>query len=279
MTFKAGVFVWTVANDYGARIPDDDTKGAMSVSLFKVNDGMNRMETVAEAVALAQQYRAQGIDFMPWGVARGFSLAGAKAEGALAGEYAAATNSPYVLDLEPYPDDYWQGIPGTPQAFIEGYNSTANRHPLRLCPDARNSGLNLEKWVAAQPGAIWHPQAYYTAFHMPMNVGIMAAIRPLLNAGIPVAQIYPVLPLYIDTPGEPSIPGSEVKQAINLVAQWGYPGIAFWRRGLMSPDQVSTMLAMDDPFTPAPPPPGPSLKQQALAAIEVARQSVEEMPD
>lgn len=273
---RSGIFIWTVANDYGARIPDDDTLGAMNPALFKVNDGLNEMVPVPDAIVLAKQYRAQNIDMYTWGVGIGSSLEEAHAEGALAGQYAVATGSPYLLDLEPDPKGgYWHGISGAPQAFIAGFEEHADKRLIRLCPDARNPGINLEEWVMLLPEALWHPQAYYTAFHMTMHEGIVAAIRPLLNAGVPVGQIYPVLPLYVDTTGEPSINPSEVSQAIDLVAGWGYPGVAFWRRGLLSPEQVSMLLAKADPFitvpTPAPDSPLVALLKQALAIAEAGK--------
>lgn len=275
---KSGIFIWTVANDYGARIPDDDSKGAMSVALFKVIDGLNEMVSPGQAKTFANDtYRPQGIDMYTWGVGIGASLDQARAEGRLAGEYALTTMSPYLLDLEPDPKGgYWHGLSGSPKTFVDGFTEKVDKSLLRLCPDARNPGINIEEWVALLPNAVWHPQAYYTAFHQSMNVGIMAAIRPLLNAGIPVSQIYPVLPLYIDTPGEPSIPAAELSNAIDLVASWGYPGVAFWRRGLMSPDQVSMLLAKADPFQPEPQPqPEPSrlvtLLTEALAIAEAGK--------
>lgn len=281
---RSGIFIWTVANDYGARIPDDDSQGAMSVALFKVADGLNQMQTVPQAIALAKQYRDQDIDMYPWGVAQGWSLDVARSEGALAGQYAAAVGRPHILDLEPYKaEGYWQGISGTPAAFIEGYGSTANGQPLRLCPDARNVGINLEEWVALLPGAIWHPQAYYTAFGShDYKVGINSAIKPLLNAGVPKSQIYPVLPLWLAQTGEPSIPAKDLNRDIDYLAAEGYPGAAWWRRGRMSPDHVTLMKAKTDPFPhapdPEPEPPAQTPKQVALAHIEAARIAVEALP-
>lgn len=286
---KSGVFIWTVANDYGARIPDDDTLGAMNPALFKVNDGVNQMQTVAQAVALAKQYRDQNIDFLPWGVGRGFDLSEARAEGRLAGEYAAATSSPYILDLEPDPSLYWQGIPGTPTALIAGFNETAKGQRIRLCCDARltaagptGARIDLNEWVTALPDAIWHPMGYYTDFAShDAATGIMSAINPLLNAGVHKSQIYPVLPLYYASAGNPSITPVELSSVLDWVAQQGYPGAAYWRRGLMSPEQVAMLLAKVDPWAPIPQPqpqPGPSPKKLALAHIEAARIAVEGLP-
>lgn len=274
---KTGIFVWTVANDYGARIPDKDLGGVMDPAIFKVNDGLNQMQSVNSAVALAKLYRDQGIDFMPWGVARGFSLAIARAEGLLAGQYAAATGSPYVLDLEPYPDYYWQGISGTPRAFCQGYEESAPSMPLRLTVDARNVGINLEEWVAEPVVGIFHPQAYYTDFGShDMGIGIMSAINPLLAAGVSKSRIYPVLPVYQASTGNPSTSPKELALAITFVAGQGFLGFALWRRGLMSPDQVAMLQLLPDPFPPPPfiPPP-----VDVFATLTEAKTSIQTVID
>lgn len=256
MSFKPGIFIWSIENDYTqGRIPVDDTLGAMGVALFKAHDGLefeiyspDQIRSLAENV-----YRPQNIDMHPWGVARGWYAGWAYNEGRLAGEYAAATGRAYILDLEPYPEDYWQGVPGTPRAFCQGYSETSNGLRLRLCPDARNIGINLEEWVVEPIVDIWHPQAYYTAFAThDFRVGIMQAITPLLNAGVPKDKIYPVLPLWYATTGEPPIVPDELETVLRWVAREGFPGVAYWRRGLMDNKLVERLLAMDDPFSSLP---------------------------
>lgn len=278
---KTGVFVWTPKADYTeGRIPIDDSLGAMSVVLFKVNDGLEYQPYSPEdsAVWANNVYRPQGIDFLPWGVARGWSLDIAREEGNLAGRHAAAAGSEYILDLEPYPEDYWQGIPGTPRAFCDGYAEMSNGIRLRLCPDARNVGINLGEWVAEPIVGIWHPQAYYTAFRQTIEVGIARACGPLLAAGVLRSHIYPVLPLWLDQPGEPSIPADQIERDLLYLAAQGFPGSCYWRRGVMSAQQVERLLAMTDPFAPTPSPPPVDHKKRALALLEEATLEVEAIP-
>lgn len=273
---KLGQFVWTIANDYGARIPDDDTKQAMSFAFFKVHDGLEWQNYSPEGTNhyFADVYGPQGIGFVPWGVARGWNIDVAREEGRLAGRHAAACQGVYILDLEPYPEDYWQGIPGTPTAFVEGFLE-AGGNELWICPDARNTGINLEEWVRHPVVTRWWPQAYYTAFQQPMVRGINAAIAPLLNAGIPRERIWPVLPTYYATEGEPSIDAGELIEAIRYVASEGYPGAALWRRGLISPGQVTAMLETADPFSPGQLPSN-AAKDAALMSLDIAAQAIED---
>lgn len=257
---KIGIFVWNIKNDYtNGRIAIDDSKGAMSVALMKVHDGLEWQTYSPEDSAQWANgvFRPQGIDWMPWGVARGWSLDVAHREGALAGQHAAASGSEYILDLEPYKEDYWQGISGTPAAFCAGYASTSNGIKLRLCPDARNVGINLEEWVQETIVSIWHPQAYYTLFQQPLEVGVAVACNPLFKVGIPRARIIPVMPLSGVGAGDPSISPDDLERDARYLHDQGFPGLAYWRRGVMSAQQVERLLSMDDPWAPVPAPPEP----------------------
>jgi hypothetical protein len=257
---KLGVFAWTVEADWtNGRIPIDDTLGAMSVCLLKVNDGLEYQTYSPEdsRVWADEVFRPQGIDFHPWGVARGWSHDVAYHEGRLAGQHAAQTNSEYVLDLEPYPEHYWQGIPGTPREFCRGYGETSNGVKLRICPDARNPGINLEEWGAEEIVSLWHPQIYATAYGEPLQSWLWSGVQPIMQVGVPKSSIYPVLGVWLNAPGEPSISADQLEQDILYIARQGYPGAALWRRGLMSSQQVERLLAMDDPFVPVTPEPPP----------------------
>lgn len=272
MAQKLGVFIWTTGRDYGqGRIPDDDTLGAMSVALFKVNDGLEYQNyTPADTKILADGiFRPQGIDFMPWGVARGWYADWAYAEGRLAGEHAAAAGRPYILDLEPYPDKYWQGIPGTAAAFCRGYAETSQGQNLRICPDARNSGINLEEWVAEPVVDVWHPQIYSRAYGESLDLWLGKGSAPLERLGVPRSKIYPVLATWRQAEGDPSISADALEEDLRRLAYDGYPGAALWRRGTMSQEQVDRLLSIDPIFAP-PAPPEPSLRERALAAVDKA---------
>lgn len=255
-----GVYIWTVARDYtNGRIAIDDSKGAMSVAILKVNDGLDYQPYSPEDSAqwANDVYRPQGIDFHPWGVGRGFSLAGARDEGRLAGRHAAASGSEYHLDLEPYKNEYWQGIPGSGKAFCDGYAETSNGIKLRITPDARNVGINLEEFASHPIVSAWHPQMYWAAFNEPMALWVRNGINPLLNAGVPKSRIYPLLAVWREVAGEPPIPADELERDILNVAEDGYAGVALWRRGVMSSPQVERLLLMESPFQPPPPEPEP----------------------
>lgn len=280
---KTGIWIGSVMADYTeGHIPIDDTLGAMSVALFKVNDGLEYQPYTPEDSAYFANgvYRPQGIDFMPQGNGRGFSINYARQEGELAGRHAAASGSEYILDLEPDPDLYWQGIPGTAKAFCEGYASTSGGIKLRLNPDARNPGINLEEWIAEPIVGIWHPQMYAATFGESQERWERKGIGPLLNLGVPKSLIYPMLSNYINGVGDPSMDPDTLEESIRYYAERGYAGFCLFRRRTMDSLQVERLLAMDNPFPHATPPPAsqPSLKEQALAAIEEARKAVEAMP-
>ena len=280
---KAGIFVWTVKNDYtNGRIAIDDTKGAMNPVIFKVHDGLEYQTYSPEDTRQWADgvYRPQGIDFHPWGNARGWSIDVAREEGRLAGRHAAAARSEYILDLEPDPKDYWQGIPGTARAFCEGYGETSEGRNLRLCPDARNPGINIDEWAAEPIVSVWHPQMYATAFGESLDYWLAKGTKPILDLGVPMSRVYPVLAAYYATPGEPSISPDDLERDILHLAHLGYPGFALWRRGSLSPQAVERLLSMRDPFVPAAPTPPvePSRKAEALAAIDAARRAVEALP-
>lgn len=278
---KAGIFVWNIKNDYtNGRLSTDDKLGAMSVALFKVNDGLEYQTYSPDDTRhyADEVYRPQGIDFMPWGVARGWSIDIARKEGHIAGEHAAAARSEYILDLEPDPKDYWQGIPGTARAFCEGYGETSNGQNLRLCPDARNPGINIEEWAREPIVGIWHPQMYSRAFGESLDRWLAKGTQPILDLGVPQSRVYPVLAAYYATPGEPSISPDDLERDVLHLAQLGYPGFALWRRGVLSSDAVQRLLSMPDPFSPPPAPVPTSRKAEALAAIDAARRAVEALP-
>lgn len=279
---KLGVFIWTVTKDWTeGRIPIDDTQGAMSVVLFKVHDGLEWQNYSPEDAATWANdvFRPQGIDFMPWGVARGWDWNVAREEGRLAGRHAAATGSEYILDLEPYPEDYWQGVPGTPRAFCEGYAETSGGLKLRLCPDARNPGINLEEWAQEPIVSVWHPQIYHRAFNESLDSWLRRGVSPITNLGVDRSRIFPVLAVWRQVAGDPPIPADELEADILSLAARGYGGCALWRRGVMSSQQVERLLAMPDPFLPPPPPPPPppevNHKKNALALIEQLQAEVE----
>ena len=257
---RAGIFIWNTKADYtNGRIPIDDSKGPMSVALMKVNDGLEYQTYSPEDSRQWADgvFRPQGIDWMPWGVARGWNEEVARNEGRLAGQHAAASRSEYILDLEPDPKDYWQGIPGTPRAFCEGYGETSEGRNLRLCPDARNPGINIEEWAAEPIVSIWHPQMYATAFGESLDRWLTKGTQPILDLGVPQSRVFPVLAAYYATDGEPSISPDDLERDILHLAQLGYPGFALWRRGCLSAQAIERMLSMHDPFTgaaPAPPP-------------------------
>lgn len=279
---KAGIFVWNIRNDYtNGRIAIDDTLGAMNPVIFKVHDGLEYQTYSPDDTRQWADgvFRPQGIDFLPWGVARGWSIDIAREEGRLAGRHAAAARSDYILDLEPYKEDYWQGIPGTARAFCEGYGETSNGRNLRLCPDARNPGINIEEWVAEPIVTLIHPQLYATAYGETLERWIAKGVQPFIDLGVDKSRIYPVLAAWYNTPGEPSISPDHLERDILHLAQLGYPGFALWRRGSLSPQAVERLLSMKNPFTtsePAPVP--PSRKAEALAAIDAARRAVEALP-
>ena len=254
--------MWNVTNDYThGRIAIDDTLGAMRGVIFKVNDGLEYQTYSPEDSRrwADEVYRPQGIDFYPWGVARGWSLDIAREEGRLAGRHAAAAQRPYVLDLEPYKEDYWQGIPGTAQAFCQGYAETSTGLQLDLCPDARNPGINIEEWVAEPVVARIHPQLYATAYGEPLDLWIRKGVQPFLDLGVSRDRILPVLAGWYATAGEPSISPDDLERDILALASAGYSGFSIWRRGSISQQVVERLLAMDDPFAPAPDAPPPSV--------------------
>lgn len=254
---KTGIWIGSIQADYTeGRIPVDDTLGAMSVALFKVNDGLNYQPYTPDDSAYFANgvYRPQGIDFMPQGNGRGLSIDEARQEGELAGRHAAASSSEYILDLEPEPDLYWQGIPGTAKAFCEGYASTSGGIKLRLNPDARNPGINLEEWVREPIVGIWHPQMYAATFGESQEYWEGKGIEPLLNLGVPKSSIYPMLSTYVQAPGDPPMNPDTLEASIRCYADRGYPGFCLFRRRTMSSQQVERLLSMRDPFSPAPPP-------------------------
>ena len=256
---KTGIWIGSVRDDYtNGRIAIDDTLGAMSVAMFKVSDGLNEFYTPEDSAVWANGvYRPQGIDFMPQGNGRGFSLADAYQEGVNAGRHAAATGSEFILDLEGDPQYYWQGIPGTPRAFCEGYASTAGGIKLRLNTDARNPGINLSEWVQEPIVGVWHPQEYAATFGESHELWERRGIQPILNLGVPKSRIYPMLSNYLNGPGDPSMPPDTLEASIRYYAGRGYPGICLFRRKTMDGKQVERLLAMDDPWAPVLPPPLP----------------------
>ena len=259
---KAPIFVWDVTKDYThGRIAIDDTLGAMSVVLFKAHDGLEYQTYSPEDMAAWADgvYRPQGIDLYPWGVARGWDLDVAREEGRLAGRHAVATDREYILDLEPYPDYYWQGITGTPRAFCEGYAETSGGRMLRLCPDARNPGINIEEWAAEPVVNIWQPQIYATAYGESVERWLDTGVKPILDLGVSKSRIYPVLAGWYTTESEPSISPDDLERDILTLAREGYPGFSIWRRGSISQLVVERLLAMADPFAPVPPSPPPPL--------------------
>lgn len=258
---KTPIFVWTVEKDYlEGRIAIDDTMGAMSTVFFKVNDGLEYQTYTAEDTKhLANAvYRPQGIDFQPWGNARGWNHEIARKEGHIAGEHAAAAQRPYILDLEPYKEDYWQGIPGTAQAFCAGYAETANGFKLDLCPDARNPGINIEEWVAEPVVSRIHPQLYATAYGESLDLWIRKGVKPFLDLGVSLSRIFPVLAGWYQVPGEPSISPDDIERDIKHLASLAFPGCSIWRRGSISSQVVERVLSMESPFLPQPPTQPPS---------------------
>ena len=282
---KAGIFVWNVRNDYtNGRIPIDDSQGAMSVCLFKVNDGLEFQTYSPEDSArwANEVYRPQGIDWMPWGVARGWDNAVAREEGRLAGRHAAASGSEYLLDLEPDKRDYWQCLPGTAHEFCAGYEETSNGLKLRLVPDARPTAGNLllQEWAREPVVGIWHPQIYSRAFSESLDYWLLNGAFPIASVGVPLSRIYPVLAVWEQVEGEPSVSPDQLEADIQSLAAKGYGGFALWRRGLMSSQQVERLLAMPDPFAPVIPTPDPPVdhKKRALALLEQATLEVEAIP-
>lgn len=291
---KYGIWTARGLDDYGSPyIEDDDTKIPMSFAFGKIGDSGNMYYDAASMKRYAQIYTDQGIGYIGWYVGRGFSPDDAYHEGWNVGLLAAAHQGCAILDLEPYPAQYWQGISGTPRAFTRGFID-AGGVELHLCPDARNSGINLDEWELCrnefpQLHIRYLPQAYWTEFRQDMERGIHAAIDPLLNAGIPKEIIWPVLPTYyvdgpIQSPSYHPMLGADLEASIRFVAGLGHPGVSFWRRGFISREAADHILAMDDPFAPPapPPPPGPQPEseiehsiQVALAHINAAKISVE----
>lgn len=266
---KTGIWIGSVADDYtNGRIAIDDTLGAMSVAMFKVSDGLNEFYTPEDSAIWANGvYRPQGIDFMPQGNGRGFSLAEARQEGLNAGRHAAATGSEFILDLEPDPKYYWQGIPGTPHAFCQGYEAASSGIKLRLNTDARNPGINLSEWALEPIVGVWHTQEYAATFGESHELWEERGIGPLLNLGVPKSRIYPMLSNYMAGDGYPSMPPDALEASIRYYAERGYPGICLFRRMTMDGKQVERLLAMPDPWAsttppqpPQPPPIDPLLK-------------------
>ena len=256
---KLGIWIGSVQEDYTeGRIAIDDTLGAMSVALFKVSDGLNEWYTPEDAAIWANDvYRPQGIDFMPHGNGRGFSLDEARQEGVNAGRHAAACGSEFILDLEPDPQYYWQGILGTPRAFCEGYASTSGGRKLRLNPDARNPGINLEEWAQEPIVGVWHPQMYAATFGESQESWERRGIQPILDLGVPKSLIYPMLSNYMNAPGDPSMPPDVLEESIRYYAERGYGGVCLFRRKTMDGKQVERLLAMPDLWAVTPPPPPP----------------------
>lgn len=277
---RVGVFVWTVGNDYTkGRIAIDDTLGAMNPVIFKVNDGLEfQTYSPDDTREYADNvYRSQGIDFHPWGVARGWYADWAYAEGRLAGQHAAAAQREYILDLEPYPNEYWQGITGTPAAFCRGYKETSNGLKLRLCPDARNPGINIEEWVKEPIVSYFHPQMYSAAYGESLDSWISKGIDPIIGLGVSRSRIIPVLAVWREGNGDPSISPDDLERDIRHLRDKMFPGVALWRRGVMSSQQVERLLSMPDLWTPTPPPPQQTPKSQLQDLIAEMSDVVEAM--
>lgn len=253
---KCGHWIGSVDADYThGRIPQDDSKGAMSLAMFKVSDGLNEWYTPVDSAQWANGvYRPQGIEFMPQGNGRGASIDQARQEGVNAGRHAAACGSPFILDLEPDPSLYWHGIAGTGRAFCEGFASTANGNKLRINPDARNPGINLDEWVAAPVVDIWYPQMYAATFGESQERWERLGIQPLLDLGIPKSRIHPMVSNYMNGAGDPSMDPDTLEASIRYYADRGYGGITVFRRQTEDGRQVERLLSMADPFAPPAPP-------------------------
>lgn len=264
---KLGIWVWNTRNDYNTGIiENDDTKLPMSFAFSKIGDTRNWYYDPQGVADLARIYTDQGIGQIPWYVGRGFNLDSAYYEGWDFGQRVAAFQGCGILDLEPYPNEYWQGVPGTPTNFVRGFEDCGGTE-LHLSPDARNHGINLDEWEQLRRDKPhlhirYLPQAYWTEFRQDMERGISAAIQPLINAGVPPEAIWPVLPTYyvtgplsnpIYTPMNPD----DMERQLRLVADAGAPGASLWRRGFLSRETADRILAMPDIFNPAPPPPPP----------------------
>lgn len=288
---KVGIFIGRglTPRDYNPALRDDDTTLPMSYAFGKANEGAVFYYSPDEAAELAQMYQRQGIGFVPWGIGRGATVSAADTEGHEAGQLAAAVEGCYMLDLEPYPAQYWAGVPGAATAFCNSYKAAveaAGKRPvLWLTVDARNPGINLDEWRAFEDvlDIRYWPQAYgpefYPATYPDFSVmlhGLLDACNPLLNAGIEKSRIWPVLSTYSVRAGMNGqseyvgpLDGDVLTKAIQQVHDFAFPGVALFRRGTLSNELADAINAMPDPWASTqeppqePPPSEPTLQQLA----------------
>lgn len=284
--------VWLTNNlaaSYPVALPSDDTQLPISAIYGKVLDcdGANRPVfmgfydnrlpgSVAECVALASEYRAQGIDFYPWGVSRGVFPG---QEGDIAGIVAHELGVPYILDLEDGPE-YWRGDEGAVREWVQAYSHHASE--LWVAPDARvgHPGIQLDEWVRSGIVTRWLPQAYWVDFQQNWKLGMDAAYKPVEEAlmrvlGLTVAEA--------DTRIAPVLPGYATPDDMQRAIEWSqqdppFVGFSLWMRGNTTQEVYDRIAGLPDyrgPLTGAPQAPPPA--QENPLGPFTSRQLLEEL--
>lgn len=275
---KLGIWVIRPPDDYGSPFIEDDdsTIECMSVVVTKIGDSQHAYYTAEQYAAHAKIYADQSIDILGWDVVRGNDARYAAVEGAQLAQMTSLVNRSAIVDVEPDPNLYWHGVPGTPRALVEAAlaNGLIN---LRVCIDARNAGTNLGEWEGLrreypQLNISFLPMVYWTEFRQSMVNGIEAGIAPLLAAGVPISAIWPVLPTY-DVSGPVASPAfapmlpDYMEAQLRYVAARGFPGASLYRRYYLSRAAADRVAAMPDVFAPNQPQPGPDVPPSNLPSV------------
>lgn len=289
MPTSAGIFFTTAREDYlnnpdGSDtnyygVPPNDTLIPMSFACpkaFETINGNVRWWNSAEGFdALRKNYSDQSIGVLPWVIPKGQSMALAYAEGQAAAQTLQHLGGFQQIDLEPGAP-YWVGGEAEIDEFGRGVAENGGGEMV-LLPDSRADKLAIEHfwywysrpWISRRV----HPQAYSSIFYTPrpgrQKRGIDDATRALLAGGVERQHIFPVLSTS-DNDGLNPISGEELVEGILYCKEQGFGGFFIWRRGFATPEQFAAMQALDDPWAPVPPPPGPSEWEQALARLNAA---------
>ncbi len=289
MPTPAGIFFTTAAEDY-LNNPDgsetnwygvqaNDQRIPMSFACPKAYETINGQvrwwKTPEGFDAMRENYANQQIGVLPWCIPKGQSTQLAYLEGQAAAQTLQHLGGFQQIDLEPGAP-YWVGGQAEVDAFGRGVAENGGGEMV-LLPDSRADKLAVERfwywygrdWISRRV----HPQAYASIFYTtPLGRqarGITVATQALLDGGVLPQHLFPVLSTS-DNDGLNPISGSELVEGIQICHDRGFGGFFIWRRGFATPDQFAAMQALDNPWTPVTPPPGPTEWQQALARLNAA---------